>query len=146
MRTILTEPYIAIVPASHKCANQKSISPGMLRDEPFVFYPRIAGKRAYERPLSIFEEHGFRPHIVQEATHWLTILRLVGAGFGVSIAPGCVRRFVSDEVVCLSLRGAKVMSQIELAWVKGETRPIVEGFAKIAGLFGTERQGAPPLR
>lgn len=132
--TILTEPYVAIVAANHRCARQKSISPGALRDEPFVFYPRIAGKRAYERPLSIFEEYGFQPRIVQEATHWLTIMRLVGAGFGVSIAPGCVRRFVSDEVACLSLRGVKVMSQIELAWAKGETRPIVQGFARIAGM------------
>jgi len=143
--TILTETFVAVVPANHRCAGQKSISPGVLRDEPFVFYPRIAGKRAYENPLGIFEEYGFQPRIVQEATHWLTILRLVGAGFGVSIAPGCVRRFVSDEVVCLSLRGVKVMSQIELAWVKGDTRPIVEGFARIAGI---ERRGAvsiPPI-
>jgi DNA-binding transcriptional LysR family regulator len=137
--TIFSEPYVAVLPATHRCARQKSISPAVLRDEPFVYYPRSAGDRAFEKPLSICEAHGFRPHIVQEATHWLTIMRLIGAGFGVSIAPACVRRIASPEVVCVSLRGAEVVSNIELAWLVGESRPIVKRFAQIA-------EGARSLR
>ena len=129
---LFSEPYVAVLPASHKCAKQKSISPGMLRDEPFVYYPRSAGARAFEKPLTLFEEHGFRPHIVQEASHWLSILRLVGAGLGVSVAPACVRRISSPEVVCLPLRNAKVSSNIELGRVRGDSRPIVEHFVRIA--------------
>ena len=129
---LFSEPYVAVLPASHACAKQKSISPGMLRDEPFVYYPRSAGARAFEKPLTLFEEHGFRPHIVQEASHWLSILRLVGAGLGVSVAPACVRRISSPEVVCLPLRGAKVSSNIELGRVRGDSRPIVEHFVRIA--------------
>ena len=132
--TIFTEPFVAVLPATHRCAKQKSISPGALRDEPFVFYPRIAGKLAYEKPLGIFDEYGFRPRVVQEGTHWMTILRLVGAGFGVSVAPACVQRNASDDVACVPLRGVKVTSQIELANVVGETRPIVKGFVRIAGM------------
>jgi DNA-binding transcriptional LysR family regulator len=90
--------------------------------------------RAFEKPLTLFEQHGFRPQIVQEASNWLTILRLVGAGLGVSVAPACVRRIASPEVVCLPLRGAKVVSDIELARVAGDSRPIVEHFAQIATL------------
>ena len=130
--TLFSEPYVAVLPATHACAKQKSISPGALRDEPFVYYPRTAGVRAFEKPLTLFEEYGFRPQIVQEASHWLTILRLVGAGLGVSVAPACVRRIESPEVVCIPLRGAKVVSTIELARVAGDTRPIVEHFAAIA--------------
>lgn len=130
--TILTEPYVAVLPVTHRCAKQKSITPGALRDEPFVHYPRTAGARAFDKPLAIFEEHGFQPRIVQEASHWLTILRLIGAGFGVSIAPACVHRIASPEVVCLPLRGVKAVSHIELARLVGESRPIVKGFASIA--------------
>jgi len=129
---LFSEPYVAVLPATHQCAKQKSISPGMLRDEPFVYYPRSAGARAFEKPLTLFEEHGFRPHIVQEASHWLSILRLVGAGLGVSVAPACVRRISSPEVVCLPLRGAKVVSNIELGRIEGDSRPIVEHFVRIA--------------
>ena len=130
--TLFSEPYVAVLPVTHACAEQKSISPGVLRDDPFVYYPRSAGGRAFEKPLTLFEQHGFRPQIVQEASNWLTILRLVGAGLGVSVAPACVRRIASPEVVCLPLRGAKVVSDIELARVAGDSRPIVEHFAQIA--------------
>ena len=130
--TLFSEPYVAVLPVTHAFAGQKSIAPGALRDEPFVYYPRSAGARAFEKPLTLFEEHGFRPQIVQEASHWLTILRLVGAGLGVSVAPACVDRIASAEVVCLPLRGAKVVSNIELAQIAGDSRPIVKHFAQIA--------------
>jgi DNA-binding transcriptional LysR family regulator len=130
--TLYSEPYVAVLPVTHRCANQKTISPSSLRDQPFVYYPRSAGIRAFEKPLTLCEAHGFRPQIVQEASHWVSILRLVGAGLGVSIAPACVRHIASPEVVCLPLRGADVVSNIELAWLEGESRPIVERFAQIA--------------
>ncbi len=44
--TILSEPFVAVLPATHPCAKQKSISPALLRDQPFVYYPRSAGARA----------------------------------------------------------------------------------------------------
>jgi DNA-binding transcriptional LysR family regulator len=43
IQPLLTEPYLAVLPATHKLAKQKSISPAVLRDEPFVYYPRSAG-------------------------------------------------------------------------------------------------------
>src|SRR5579859_2813156 len=132
---IYSEPFVAVLPARHSRARQKSISPAALRGEPFVYYPRSAGNRAFEKPLSLCEEHGFRPQIVQEASHWLTILRLIGAGLGVSIAPACVRHIASPDVVCIPLQssrsGAKIVSNIELACLAGESRPIVARFAQI---------------
>jgi DNA-binding transcriptional LysR family regulator len=130
--TIFSEPFVAVVPATHPCAKQKSISVASLRGDPFVYYPRTAGARAYEKPLTLCEEHGFRPQIVQEASHWLSILSLVGAGLGVTLAPACVRRIATEDVVCLPLRGAKAVSNIELSWLAGDTRPIVERFKQIA--------------
>jgi DNA-binding transcriptional LysR family regulator len=134
--TIYSEPFVAVVPAHHVLAKQKSIAPADLRDEPFVYYPRSAGGRAFDKPLSIFDEHGYRrPQIVQEASHWLTILRLIGAGLGLSIAPACVRHIASPDVVCLPLRKGKaspeIVSNIELATFVGESRPIVARFMHI---------------
>ena len=133
--TIYSEPFVAVLPSRHPRARQKSISPVELRDEPFVYYPRSAGIHAFEKPLTLCEEHGFRPQIVQEASNWLTILRLIGAGLGVSIAPACVSLIAPPEVVCRPIqtgkRSAKLFSNIELACFAGESRPIVKGFAQI---------------
>ena len=130
--SIFSEPFVAVLPAGHPRAAQKSISPAALRENPFVHYPRSAGARAFEKPLTICEDHGFRPRIVQEASHWLTILRLVGAGFGVSIAPACVQRLVSSDIVCVPLKGTRTLSHVELAWHHGESRPLVERFNRLA--------------
>ncbi|QHN02864.1 LysR family transcriptional regulator [Granulicella sp. WH15] len=129
--TIFSEPYVAVLPASHPRAGQKSIAPASLRGESLVFHPRSAGVRAFEKPMSLFDRHGFRPPIVQEASHWVTILELVGSGLGISIAPACVRRIATSDVVCLPLRGAGIASNIELACITHDTRPIVRQFAHI---------------
>lgn len=129
---LFSEPFIAVVPRRHPLAKHKSISAKELRDDPFVFFAPAAGTLAYEKPLSLCEEHGFRPRVVQEAPQWLTIMRLVGAGLGVTIAPACVKQVAAPNVVCLSLRKAAVESDIELAYRRGEDRAIVEAIATVA--------------
>jgi DNA-binding transcriptional LysR family regulator len=130
--TLFSEPFLAVVPSTHPLALRRNISAASLKDEPFVFFTPSAGTRAYEKPVSLCEKHGFRPRVVQEAPQWLTLLRLVGAGLGVTIAPACARQVATRGVVCLRLRGADVSSDIELAYRSGDTRPIVKAFTSIA--------------
>ena len=129
---LFSEAYVAVLPHTHPLGGHRSISAALLRDEPFVFFSSAAGKLAYERTISLCLEHGFRPNVVQEAPQWLTILRLIGAGLGVTIAPECVRQIASPHVACLSLRGAKVRSRIELAYRADDDRAILHSFADIA--------------
>lgn len=133
---LFSEQFLAVLPAKHPLARSRTIDVGALAGEPFVFYSPLAGNRAYERPMSLCEAAGFRPRVVQEAPQWLTIMRLVGAGLGVSIGPACVERIATPEVVCRRLRTPgrvrAVRSEIELAWRAGENRPIVETFCRMA--------------
>src|SRR5271163_1448592 len=130
--TLFSEPFVAVLPAGHPLAGRKTIPAAALREEPFVFFPQSAGRLAYDKPISICEEHGFRPHIVQEAPQWLTLMRLVGAGLGVSIAPACVEKVAAPDAVCVKLSGASVRSDIDLAWRAGEGRAIVTAFRSLA--------------
>ena len=139
VETLFSEPFRAILPASHALARRstrRAIDAAELRDEPFVFFPLSAGRLAYETPISICEAAGFRPRVVQEAPQWLTIVRLVGAGLGVSIAPRCVERILTQDVACRRLRvkpgTEQAQSRIELAWRRDENRPIVETFCRLA--------------
>jgi DNA-binding transcriptional LysR family regulator len=129
---LFSEPFIAVVPKTHPLARYRTISAKELREEPFVFFSPAAGTLAYEKPVSLCEEHGFRPHVVQEAPQWLTIMRLVGAGLGVTIAPACVKQIAAPNLVCLSLRNALVQSNIELAYRTSEDRAVVEAIASVA--------------
>lgn len=138
---LFSEPFVAVLPSNHPLAKRKAISAAGLRDEPFVFFTPAAGSRAYRKTISLCEEHGFRPRVVQEAPQWLTILRLVGAGLGVSIAPACVAQIATPDIACCPLRGAKVQSDIELAYRATDDRAIVKSFRKIA-----RASFAPPTR
>jgi DNA-binding transcriptional LysR family regulator len=132
VETIHSESFVAVVPTHHPLAVHTTISAAKLRDQPFVFFSPTAGAHAYEKGIAPCVEQGFRPRVVQEAPQWLTVLRLVGAGLGVTIAPACVRQIAADNVVCINLRGTKARSNIELAYRTGEDRAIVAAFATIA--------------
>ncbi len=136
IETLFTERYIAVLSRKHPKAAQRSIHASALRDDPFVFTPRIAGNVAFEKPLSLCGAAGFRPRVIQEASHWLSIVRLVATGLGVSIAPACVATIAEKGVPYLPLRGATEVSNVELAFRKGEQRPIVQGFACMARANG----------
>ncbi len=129
--TLLSEPFVAVVPSGHVLAARKVISAGLLRDDGFVLFTPLAGRRAWDKTASVCEAHGFRPRVVQEAPQWLTILRLVGAGLGVTIGPACVRQIATRDVVCLGLRSG-VRTDIELAYREGEGRALVGAFCGIA--------------
>ncbi len=135
---LFSEPYVAVVSSRHPLSKRESITPAELRGDPFVYYPRTAGVRAFEKPMQLCEAAGFRPEIVQVASHWLTILRLVGTGIGVSVAPASVQSIASPDTVCLRLDGVEAVSEIELAWRRGDARPMIQQFRRIAqGQQGT---------
>ena len=143
---LFTEPFLAVVPRQHPLACRKRIAASQLRDEPFVFYARSAGALAHDKPLSLCAREGFRPRVVQEASNWLTILRLIEAGLGVSIAPACVRAIASRQVACLPLTGALQHSVVELAFRDGEQRPVVQQFASLTRSLTSPARGARPRR
>jgi DNA-binding transcriptional LysR family regulator len=138
---ILHEPFIAILPAQHPLAKQPRVRISQLRDEPFVFYPQSAGRTAWDRTMQVWERNGSRPRVVQEAPHWVTIVSLVGAGIGVSIAPGCVRKITGGDVVSRPLVATKNLSCLELVHRRNENSPVVHSFAAIVRkVFASRRE------
>lgn len=133
---LFSEPFIAVVPAKHKLAGRKVLTGAELENQPFVFFTPLASQRAYDKTISICESHGYRPRVVQEAPQWLTILRLVGAGLGVTIAPACVQRIATPDVACKKLifpsGHHRIESDIELAYRVNENRAIVTTFSTLA--------------
>ena len=90
MTTLLKERYVAVLPETHRLARRRSLNVGALAEEPFVLFSRRMGPLAFDRTVACCEASGFRPKIVQDAPQWPTVVRLVAAGLGVSLAPACV--------------------------------------------------------
>jgi len=130
METILREPFVAVLPARHRLAGKASISPGALQDEPFVLFARRMGALAYDRTVACCEAEGFRPNFVQDAPQWPTVLRLVAAGLGVSLAPACVARITTPGVVFKRVR-SRHWTSIDIGMKAKVDNPAAEAFLGI---------------
>jgi len=139
------EPFVAVVPRKHPLAVRRTIPISRLRDEPFVWFPRSAGNYAWENAIRLLEQQGFHPNIVQEAPQWLTVVRLVGAGFGVTIGPASVAQIASPEVVCLKLSPSGGATSIDLVIRLKEPSPLVKAFCEMVRSSRSSPR-APALR
>jgi DNA-binding transcriptional LysR family regulator len=110
----LTEPLVAVLPASHALAKTPGLKLRALRKEPFVFFPRRVGLEFYDALMADCGAAGFVPNIVQEATQWQTVVSFVEAGVGVSLAPACIEKFRWPGVVYRELPG--VATRVYAAW------------------------------
>ena len=130
LESILREPYIAVLPSPHHLARKKLLSPIDLKDEPFVLFARKMGNLAFDRTIACCEAAGFRPNIVQDAPQWPTVLRLVAAGLGVSIAPACVGNLMMPGVSYRKLR-SRQWSSVDIGMRADLKNPASEVFLQI---------------
>ncbi|RUQ08617.1 LysR substrate-binding domain-containing protein [Curtobacterium sp. HSID17257] len=122
------ERFVAAVPHGHRLAERASIRGTELVDDPFVFFPAVAGAVATERNLAPVVVEGRRPEVVQEATTWATVLHLVGAGLGVTVAPESATLAAPDTVVLLPLQDDPARSELVWAVRADDDREILRNF------------------
>lgn len=129
-KALFEEEVVAVLPAAHPLAARERLKLAALSGEPFVFFPRQLGPAFYDRLVGFCTLAGFAPKIVQEATQWQTVISLVEAGMGVSLAPGCVRRFRWSGVVYRSLPG--LSTAVCACWRLEGALPTAAAFLKLA--------------
>ena len=131
LESIFREPYIAVLPSRHKLARREALFPVDLKDEQFVLFARKMGNLAFDRTIACCEEAGFRPNIVQDAPQWPTVLRLVAAGLGVSIAPVCVGNLMMPGITYRKLRCRGHWSSVDIGFRSDLQNPAAEAFLQI---------------
>jgi DNA-binding transcriptional LysR family regulator len=140
---LMREPFCAVLPQSHHRAQQDGpIWPRELRNEQFVlFSPRIA-RLAYQRTMEVCQADGFTPEVVLEAPQWVTIISLVAAGVGVSIAPECVNKLNIPGVIFRPLR-SKGWSFVDV-WTRAKpSNPAAKSLLAIARQVFTDLAAGP---
>ncbi|MER7707794.1 LysR family transcriptional regulator [Kitasatospora sp. NPDC097605] len=124
-RTVLTERFVAVLPADHRLAAQRVVDITELAESPFVLLPRPAGPRLYDRITELCGTAGFAPRIVQHAVEWQTVCALVGAGLGVSLAPASIRRLRLREVAFRPVEPRTARTRVAAAWRREDRSPLV---------------------
>ena len=104
-----------VIPIDHPLSREDGPIPiEALEGERFVLRPMGTGAGFYEQVFQICAEAGFAPMIVQEATDAATILGLVAAGVGVTIAPQSLQSIMVHDVVWRHLSQAQTDSEVVL--------------------------------
>jgi DNA-binding transcriptional LysR family regulator len=104
-----------------------------LRHEPFVVISRSVSASYYEHFMQTCRAAGFYPRIVQEANELFTVLNLVQAGIGLSLAPRSLRamRVPNIRLVDTKLDAAKW--RVGVAWRREDRgNPLVGNFVSLA--------------
>ncbi|MGY0062396.1 LysR family transcriptional regulator [Streptomyces sp. LZ34] len=124
-QTVLTEPFVAVLPTSHPRAAQRSVPVAQLADSPFVLLPREVGPQLYDQITGLCTAAGFTPEVVQHAVEWQTVCALVEAGLGVSLAPASIRRIRLKGVVFRRIEPGTARTRVAVAWRKDDRSPLV---------------------
>ncbi|HEX3764129.1 MAG TPA: LysR family transcriptional regulator [Kofleriaceae bacterium] len=128
---VLVEPLVAALPADHRLARRRTIAPGLLRDEPFVLFPREAVPGLHDRLLGLCRGAGFEPRIIQEVEAWHTIVSLVEAGIGVSLIPASFEGRRTGALVYRPLSGPQVQTTTSACWRAAGTSRAAEAFLDV---------------
>lgn len=98
LTTLLTEDFVAALPAGSALGRQAELRMEDLAHEPFVFYARAEATGLHAMAILACQLSGFLPRVAQEATQVQTVLSLVESGLGVALVPAIAERTPNPRV------------------------------------------------
>jgi DNA-binding transcriptional LysR family regulator len=85
--TVHREPFVQVVPSSHKLAKRKRVRLHEVSGENFVMYERAYTPRLHDVIFGMLRDAGSIPNVSQTAGDLSTVISLVDAHMGIAISP-----------------------------------------------------------
>jgi DNA-binding transcriptional LysR family regulator len=123
------------LPSGHALATRKRLRLDELRDEPFILYPRANGSLLYDSIIAACQRAGFSPRVVQEAPQMASMVSLVAAGVGVTLAPESVCQLRPAGVRYVRIKGQAPVAMLWLVAQRSATASVVDNFLRHAATF-----------
>jgi DNA-binding transcriptional LysR family regulator len=122
---------VVALPEAHPLAKEAQVSLQSLASEAFVIFPRTLAPGLYDQIISLCQQAGFSPNVVQEAIQMQTIVSLVAAELGIAIVPGSLQNLQRTGVVYRAFREVSPQTAIALITKKDDASPAVQKFLDI---------------
>ncbi len=129
--SIMTEKMILALPEDHPLTTFTQVPISKLSDQSFILFPQQEGPYLYSRILSICQQAGFSPKVVQEVTPQPTMIGLVAAGIGVSFVSSSLQNLNRPGVVYRELDVATPELELVAAWKRDKVSPVLRKFLQI---------------
>ncbi|MNZ92772.1 HTH-type transcriptional regulator GltC [compost metagenome] len=117
---VLRESFTLVMPANHPLANAVGKDLSVLKNEPFVFFPRTANTGYFDQTISLCYQAGFSPNIQYEGTGSNILVQMVASGLGITILPSSIAGTKDERVKCIELDFTN--EKAELAMIYDEKR------------------------
>jgi len=111
---VYKEDFALFLPANHPFVKKRLTDLRILREEPFVFFPRHYNPGYFDKTISLCEHAGFSPNIQYEGLGSNTLLQMVGSGLGVTILPYSLKNSISKEVKSFPLTWIKEKAELAM--------------------------------
>jgi len=119
------EPFVLVVPPGHALAAKPELNLRDTRNEDFLAYGRRWAPGFFDLWISIFEQSGFTPRIVQETGEMGTLLALVSAGVGLAVVPSGIAAKSGESIVIRKLPPTSPFSEIGFGFRSGDDSPLL---------------------
>jgi DNA-binding transcriptional LysR family regulator len=126
------EPFVLVVPSSHKLAKRKRVRLREVAGQDFVMYERTYAPGFHDLMVGILRDAGIVPNVTQTAVEIPTLISLVASGMGITLMPASVVKHYVASVVACNILDRIPMTEIGMAVRKGTRAPVVDNFRSFA--------------
>ena len=133
------EPLLAVLPEDHPLACEERVPLAALADEDFVFPPRRLSPAIHDRVISLCQQAGFSPRVVQESAGsesdsvaLQSLAGVIAAGLGVSLTVSVPESLNNPRTVCRPVYDPEASWDLVLAYRRDESSSVVRAFVEVA--------------
>jgi DNA-binding transcriptional LysR family regulator len=126
------ERMVALLPATHRLADEEAIPLSALADEEFVVFPREIAPRLHDAFMAIYRGAGFEPRVRNESFHTGWDLGVLAEIPAAAIAPQTVSGGLPDGIVAVALSEPTDSLETSLVWRADDPSPAVVAFVEVA--------------
>ncbi len=129
--TIFREPMILALPENHPLATQEKIALEDLADQSFILFQRQQGPWLHDRIMSLCQQAGFSPRIVQETCPPNAVLGFVAAEIGIAFVAESLQFVPRPGVIYRPLSELLIELETAITWRKAAASPVLHAFLDI---------------
>jgi DNA-binding transcriptional LysR family regulator len=126
------EPFVLVVPSSHKLAKRKRVRLRDVAGQDFVGYERTYAPGFHDFILGIFRDAGFAPNVSQAGAEIPKLISLVASGMGITILPASVVKHSAASIVACEILDRIPIFEIGIAVSKRLRTAVVDNFRSFA--------------
>lgn len=132
--TLYQDSFGIVTHKEHPLAKLRQVSPENLKNEEFIFLSQLVTPHVYNYTIQLCANRGFVPNITHTASTLEIACTFIKAGMGIGILPECAMAYSSGLLNFIPLEGEDVISDVVLAWRKGNVNPVVPAILEEFGI------------